>query len=151
MTYEQALEFVHSIARFGTKPGLRRVRLLLERMGDPHKKLKFAHVAGTNGKGSTCAMLSHVLTRVGYKTGLYISPFVLDFRERIQVNNQMIAPEEFARSTTLVKSHWDVLDAQGDTPSEFETVVAAAFDYFARQQHSTVGAKQMVDAIIKNP
>jgi len=134
LTYEQAVNFIHGIARFGTKPGLRRVSLLLESMGNPQKKLKFIHVAGTNGKGSTCAMLSHALAQAGYKTGLYISPFLLDFRERIQINNEMIAPEDFAKSATLVKQHWDVLDRQGETPSEFETLVAVAFDYFLRKQ-----------------
>ena len=134
MEYNEAVEFIHGIARFGSKPGLRRVELLLERMGNPQKQLKFAHVAGTNGKGSTCATLSHVLTHAGYKTGLYISPFVLDFRERIQINGEMIKPEEFARSATLVKRHWDILDEQGETPSEFETLVACAFDYFLRER-----------------
>ena len=134
MNYDQALEFVHGIARFGSKPGLRRVELLLERMGNPHRELTFIHVAGTNGKGSTCTMLSRVLAKAGYKTGLYISPFVLDFKERIQINNEMIEAEEFARSATLVKQHWDVLDKEGDTPSEFEVVVACAFDYFLRQK-----------------
>ena len=134
MDYQQAVAFIHSIARFGSILGLRRVRLLLERMGNPQKKLAFIHLAGTNGKGSTCAMLSHALSAAGYKTGLYISPFVLDFRERIQIDNQMIEPEEFAKSATLVKAHWEVLNARGETPSEFETLVACAFDYFVRRQ-----------------
>ena len=138
MTYDQALEFIHGIARFGTKPGLRRVELLCERIGNPQKKLKFIHVAGTNGKGSACTMLSRVLAQAGYKTGLYISPFVLDFKERIQINNEMIEPEELVKSTVLVKSHWDVLDKQGDTPSEFETLVAIAFDYFLRMKVDVV-------------
>jgi len=138
LDYQQAVAFIHSIARFGSILGLRRVRLLLERMGNPQKNLKFIHVAGTNGKGSTCAMLSHALCAAGYKTGLYISPFVLDFRERIQIDNQMIEPEEFAQSATLVKEHWEALDSQGETPSEFETLVACAFDYFLRKQVEVV-------------
>jgi len=138
LTYDQALEFIHGIARFGTKPGLRRVELLLERMGNPQKNLKFVHVAGTNGKGSTCTMISRVLAGAGYKTGLYISPFVLDFKERIQINNEMIEAEELVKSTVLVKGHWEILDAQGDTPSEFETLVAIAFDYFLRSQVDVV-------------
>ncbi len=133
MNCQQALAFIHGIARFGSKPGLRRVRLLLERMGNPQERLRFAHVAGTNGKGSVCAMLSHILTRAGYRTGLYISPFVVDFRERIQINGAMIPPEELAGATARVKAHWDALDALGEPPTEFETLVAVAFDYFARQ------------------
>lgn len=132
LTYEQSLEFIHGIARFGSKPGLRRVTMLLERMGNPQDKLKFIHVAGTDGKGSTCTMISHILAGAGYRTGLYISPYVLDFRERIQLNNEMIAKDELAASTTLVKAHWDALDAMGETPTEFEVVVAVAFDYFLR-------------------
>ncbi len=132
MTYTEAVGFIHSIARFGTKPGLSRIQALLERMGNPQNKLRFIHVAGTNGKGSTSAMLSQILKQAGYKTGLYISPFVLDFCERIQVNNDMVSHEELAQSTELVKSHWDELAALGDTPSEFEVITAVAMDYFAR-------------------
>lgn len=134
MTYDEAVDFLHGIARFGSKPGLERVRLLLERMGNPQKKLSFVHLAGTNGKGSTSTLICQALTHAGYRTGLYISPFVTDFRERIQRNNQMIGREELAQSTALVKSHWDAMDAQGEAPSEFETLVAVAFDYFLKQQ-----------------
>lgn len=131
MEYGQALEFIHNIARFGIKPGLRRIRLLLERMGNPQDKLKFIHVAGTNGKGSTCTMLSNILRRQGYKTGLYISPYVLDFRERIQLDNEMISKEELVRSVETVKAYWDKLSAEGEAPTEFEVVTAVAMDYFA--------------------
>ena len=133
MTHSEAMEFIHSMERFGSKPGLRRVTMLLERMGNPQKRLKFIHVAGTNGKGSTCAMLSHILTTAGYTTGLNISPFVLDFRERFQVNNEMISPEELASCTTLVKEHWDALNAMGEPPTEFEVIMAIAMEYFARK------------------
>lgn len=132
MTYGESLDFIHAIARFGSKPGLRRVRMLLERMGNPQNRLKFIHVAGTNGKGSTCTMLSHILVEAGYRTGLYISPFVLDFRERIQLNNEMIPPEALADCTAAVKAHWDALDAIGEPPTEFEVVVAVAMEYFVR-------------------
>lgn len=134
MTYEQSLDFIHGIERFGTKPGLRRVRMLLERMGNPQDKLKFIHVAGTDGKGSTCTMLSHIFAAAGYRTGLYISPYVVDFRERIQLDNRMIPREELAASTEAVKLHWDALHAVGETPTEFEVVVAVAMDYFARMK-----------------
>lgn len=138
MTYQESLDFIHGIARFGSKPGLLRIQRLLERMGNPQHKLRFIHVAGTNGKGSTCTMVSRVLSRAGYRTGLYISPFVLDFRERIQVDAEMIAPEDLAQSTTLVKFHWDVLNAEGEAPSEFETLLAVAMDYFLRRQVDVV-------------
>ena len=127
MNYQESVEFIHGIDRFGSKPGLRRIQQLLKRMGNPEKHLRFIHVAGTNGKGSTCTMVSRTLTRAGYRTGLYISPFVLDFRERIQVDGEMIDPQDLAESTTLVKAHWEALDREGDTPSEFETLLAVAF------------------------
>lgn len=133
LTYEESLDFIHGIARFGSKPGLRRVAMLLERMGNPQNKLRFIHVAGTDGKGSTCTAISHMFAAAEYKTGLYISPYVLDFCERIQINNQMIAKDELAYSTSIVKAHWDALDAIGETPTEFEVVVAVAMDYFLRQ------------------
>lgn len=138
MTYQEALDFLHGIPRFGKKPGLRRIRRLLERMGNPQDTLRFIHVAGTNGKGSTCAMVSRVLARAGYRTGLYISPFVLDFRERIQVDGEMIAPQDLVQSTALVKSHWDALNAEGEPPSEFETLLAVAMDYFQRRRVDVV-------------
>lgn len=134
MTYEDALDFIHGIERFGSKPGLRRVTMLLERLGNPQKKLRFVHVAGTNGKGSTCAMLSNILQEQGLRTGLYISPFVLDFRERIQIDNKMIPKADLAEITAHVKKHWDVMDAEDETPTEFELVVAIAMEYFLREK-----------------
>jgi dihydrofolate synthase/folylpolyglutamate synthase len=134
MNYRESLKFIHSIERFGSKPGLERVKLLLERLGNPQKKLRFVHAAGTKGKGSTCAMLSGILKQAGFKTGLYISPFVLDFRERVQINGEMIPEEALAEAATRVRPHWEALDSIGETPSEFEVVVAIAMDYFARER-----------------
>ena len=96
MTYESALEKIHSLLTFGSRPGLDRMRTLLERLGNPQDKLKYIHVAGTNGKGSVCALLSSSLVAAGYKTGLFISPYITDFRERIQINNQMISQDALA-------------------------------------------------------
>ena len=93
MTYEQAIEKIHSLLTFGSRPGLDRMRIFLEKLGNPQDKLKYIHIAGTNGKGSVCAMLSAVLVEAGYKTGLFISPYITDFRERIQINNRMISKE----------------------------------------------------------
>jgi dihydrofolate synthase/folylpolyglutamate synthase len=138
MNYTEALSFIHGIARFGSKPGLSRVQALLERLGNPQKELRFIHVAGTKGKGSTCAMISNILTQAGYKTGLYISPYVLDFRERIQIDGEMIPEKALAEHAGAVKAHWDILDRTGDTPSEFEVVVAIAFEYFLRESCDAV-------------
>lgn len=136
--YSEALDFIHGISRLGSKLGLERVRELLERIGCPQDKLSFVHVAGTNGKGSTCTMLSYILAEAGFKTGLYISPFVLDFRERIQVGNKMISEEELVESTAFVKQKWDEMNAEGKPPTEFEVVVAIAFDYFVRSRCDVV-------------
>ena len=133
MTYEQALGFIHGIPRFGKKPGLKRIENLLERLGNPQKQLRFVHVAGTNGKGSTCTTLSYILREAGYKTGLYISPFVIDFRERMQINNEMIPQDTLALLADEVHAHWLEMEAEGLPPSEFEVVVSMALLYFARQ------------------
>ena len=134
MTYEEALSFIHGIPRFGKKPGLKRIVNLLERLGNPQKQLRFIHVAGTNGKGSTCTMLSYILHEAGYRTGLYISPFVIDFRERMQINNEMIPQDELAVLTKEVYTHWHAMEDEGLPPSEFEVVVSIALLYFARQK-----------------
>ncbi|MDR2909197.1 MAG: bifunctional folylpolyglutamate synthase/dihydrofolate synthase [Oscillospiraceae bacterium] len=130
MTFEQSVNFIHGIARFGSKPGLRRIRRLLELLGNPQRELAFIHVAGTNGKGSTCAMLEAALREGGYKTGLYISPYVTDFRERIQLSGSMISQEDFAECASKIKPLWDELDSAGDPPSEFETLLGVAFEYY---------------------
>ncbi len=93
MTYEEALQYIHSVNWVGSKLGLERTRELLGKLGNPHEKLKFIHIAGTNGKGSTAAMLSSILEKAGYRVGLYTSPFINRFNERMQVNGQQI-PED---------------------------------------------------------
>ncbi|MCL2068662.1 MAG: bifunctional folylpolyglutamate synthase/dihydrofolate synthase [Oscillospiraceae bacterium] len=133
MTYEQALGFIHGIPRFPEKPGLRRIKNLLGRIGNPQDKLSFIHVAGTNGKGSTCTMLSNIMQDAGYKTGLYISPFVLEFGERIQINGRMIPREILAEITAEIRGHWLEMDREGEAPSEFEVVMAIALLYFLRE------------------
>ena len=97
MNYESALEYIHAVQWAGHKPGLTRTRTLLAALGDPHKQLRFIHVAGTNGKGSTAAMLASCLQAAGYRVGLYTSPFINRFNERIQVNGQQIPDEELVR------------------------------------------------------
>ena len=131
MTLGEAVNYYHSLEKFGIMPGLERITLLSERLGSPHKKLKFIHVAGTNGKGSTCTALASVLTEAGYKTGLYTSPYVIDFRERIQLNMEMITPEELIKCTEKVKSAIEELLAEGVKITEFEAVTAAAFLFYS--------------------
>ena len=97
MNYESALEYIHAVQWAGHKPGLSRTRTLLAALGDPHKKLRFVHVAGTNGKGSTAAMLASCLQAAGYRVGLYTSPFINRFNERIQVNGEQIPDDALVR------------------------------------------------------
>ena len=97
MNYESALEYIHAVQWAGHKPGLSRTRTLLAALGDPHKKLRFVHVAGTNGKGSTAAMLASCLQAAGYRVGLYTSPFINRFNERIQVNGEQRPDDALVR------------------------------------------------------
>ncbi len=129
MTYEEALAYIHSTSWKGSRPGLGRTRELCRRLGDPQTSLRFIHVAGTNGKGSTSAMLSSILEKAGCRVGLYTSPFILRFNERMRVNGCDIPDEELAAITAYVRPH---ADAMTDSPTEFELITAIALVYFAR-------------------
>ncbi|MBP3666728.1 MAG: bifunctional folylpolyglutamate synthase/dihydrofolate synthase [Clostridia bacterium] len=129
MTYTQALDYIHSTCWKGSRPGLSRTIELTERLGRPQDSLKFIHVAGTNGKGSTSAMLASILHKAGYRVGLYTSPFILRFNERMQIDGMDIPDDELAEITEYVKPH---ADAMTDTPTEFELITAIALVYFAR-------------------
>ena len=131
MTAEQAIEYIHSVFWKGSIPGLGRTQTLLEKMGNPEKKLKFVHIAGTNGKGSTAAMTASILQKAGYRTGLYTSPYIYRFNERMQVNGQQIEDEELAEITEWVKP---LADSMEESPTEFELVSCIAFEYFLRQK-----------------
>ncbi len=129
MNAEQAIEYIHSVCWKGSVPGLGRTQELLKRMGNPEKKLKFVHIAGTNGKGSTAAMTASILRKAGYRTGLYTSPYIYRFHERMQVDGVEISDEDLAACTEFVKPH---ADAMAESPTEFELVCCIAFEYFAR-------------------
>lgn len=134
MNYEQALEYIHATYKFGEKIELKNITALLEELGNPQDKMKYVHVAGTNGKGSTCAMISNVLVNAGYKTGLYISPYLEKFTERIQLNNTPISEEDLIENTLEVKAAIERMIAKGlPHPSEFEVVTAIGFNYYAKQ------------------
>ena len=130
MNYEEAMQYIHAVQWAGHKPGLTRTRTLLAALGDPHKRLKFVHVAGTNGKGSTAAMLASCLQAAGYRVGLYTSPFINRFNERIQVNGEQITDEELVR---LVETIRPAADAMADVPTEFEIITALGMLCFAEQ------------------
>lgn len=125
MTDQEAVERIHQCAWVGQRPGLERIRRLLERLGNPQKGMKFVHIAGSNGKGSTAAMLASVLTAAGWRTGLYTSPHLWRFHERFQVDGVPIPGAELAELTA------QVLEAAEDE-TEFELTTAVAFLYFRR-------------------
>lgn len=113
--------------------GLERIESLLDRMGRPQDKLKFVHVAGTNGKGSTSAYISSILTQAGYKTGLFTSPFIIAFEERIRVNGEMVSPKDLREVTLFVREHAEAIAREtGEHPTEFELMTAVALEHFAR-------------------
>ncbi len=131
MTINETLDYIHSVCWKGMMPGLSRITQLLEKMGNPEKDLKFIHIAGTNGKGSTAAMTASILRKAGYCTGLYTSPFIYQFGERMQVNGEMIPDDELIKITEYVKPLADSLD---ETPTEFELITAIAFEFFKRRK-----------------
>ena len=127
---ENALNYIHGLYRKGTKPGLERIGLLLGKLGDPHKKQKFIHVAGTNGKGSTASMTASILTRSGYKAGLFTSPYIYRFNERIQIDGQQISDGDVIRLTGKVRA---LAQTMPEPPTEFDFVTAMAMVYFLEQ------------------
>lgn len=129
MNYNEALEYIHSVEWLGSRPGLSRTQELLEKLGNPERGMKFIHVAGTNGKGSTCAMLDSILREAGYKVGLYTSPFIVRFNERMRINGESISDEELAELVSVIQQ---IADAMEDKPTEFEMITAIAFLYYNR-------------------
>ena len=134
MNYDQALAYIHAVHWQGHKPGLDRIRTLLAALGNPHQKLQFVHIAGTNGKGSTAAMLDSCLRAAGYKVGLFTSPFINRFNERIQVNGVPIPDQDLVR---LVEQVQPAAQAMQDVPTEFELITALGMLYFV-QQHCDI-------------
>ena len=130
MTIEQAMELIHGVEWRGSRPGLSRVRELLHRLGDPQDGLQFVHIAGTNGKGSTAAMLASILCAAGYTTGLFTSPYLERFAERMQVNGAPVPDAEFA---AVCQTLQPCIAAMDDPPTEFELVTAAAMLWFRRR------------------
>lgn len=134
MNYNEALAYINDKDKYGSRLGLASIGSLLDYLENPHKDLKYIHVAGTNGKGSTSAYIGQILKSAGYRVGLYTSPYLENFTERIQINNDEIPDIELARITELVKRAADkMLEAGIDHPTTFEIVTAIAFIYFKEQ------------------
>ncbi len=124
MTKQDAINYYHSLLKFGIKPGLQRIEKLMKLLGDPQRELSFIHLAGTNGKGSTAIMLSEIFIAAGYRTGLFISPYITDFCERIQIGGEPVDGETLVRATERVRT---AIESLGEEITEFEAVTAAAF------------------------
>ncbi len=131
MNAAEAISYIENYTWSTTRLGLERTCELLSMLGDPQKKLKFVHVTGSNGKGSTCAILESILRKAGYRTGLYTSPYLVRFNERIKVNGRDIPDEALASITSQVRAFADVMY---DHPSQFELVTAIAMEYFYEMQ-----------------
>ena len=131
MNVNEAIEYIHSVCWKGSVPGLGRTQELLRRIGNPEKKLKFVHIAGTNGKGSTAAMTASILCKAGYKAGLFTSPYIYRFHERIQMDGQQIADEKLLPLILEVKAVAETMD---EMPTEFEFVTALAMEYYRREK-----------------
>ena len=131
MTYDEAIKYIHGTHKFGVKLGLENIGKLLELLGNPHKRLKFVHIAGTNGKGSTVAFISNILIESDYRVGIYTSPYIEHFTERICINHEEISEKDLARITEKTKEKISELLKMGyNHPTEFEIVTAIAFQYF---------------------
>ncbi len=130
MNANECIEYIHAHYWKNSIPGLSRTRELLARIGNPEKKLKYVHIAGTNGKGSTAAMTANILSKAGYRVGLFTSPYIYRFHERIQVNGEQISDADLVAVTEFIRPHADAMEQH---PTEFELVSCIGFEYFARQ------------------
>lgn len=133
-TYSEALAYIHGMYGLGEKRGLDNMHALMKELGNPHQKIRAIHVAGTNGKGSVCAFTQAILRCAGYSVGLYTSPFLQRYNERIRLNGKPIADDELAEITSLVAEAVLQVEQEGVKPTEFEIGTAVAFVYFAKQK-----------------
>lgn len=131
MTNEEALKEINGRLRFGSKLGLHNITALLNEMGNPQKDLKFVHVAGTNGKGTTCTYIASALRKAGYRVGLYTSPYVVDFRERFVIDGEMIPEDELTKQVEFTASVCNKMEEQ---ITEFEFITALAMNWFKERE-----------------
>ena len=130
MNYDETITWLYSFEKFGIKLGLDRIKFLCEKLKDPQNSYKIIHVGGTNGKGSVCKFLQSILTTSGYKTGVYTSPHIQRFSERIIIDNKEISNSDVVLHVKKIKPIVDQMIKKGDTPTFFEIVTAIAFLYF---------------------
>ena len=134
MNFTESVEYIHSLLAFGIKPGLERISMLLEMLDNPQDKLKVIHVAGTNGKGSTSTTISDMLIADGHKTGLFTSPYVIDFCERIQIDGENVDKDIFAECVSEVREKIEELNMQDIIITEFEAITVSAFLCFVKAE-----------------
>ncbi len=158
MQYDEAISYINQITPLGFQLGLERIQRLLELIGNPEKELKCIHVAGTNGKGSACAMLKCILKEAGYKTGVYTSPHLKDYTERIELDGTFIAKEDFATEIAFLIPYCKKMEVDSiGHPTVFELLTAAALHYFAVQKADIVilevglGGRFDATNVIKSP
>jgi dihydrofolate synthase / folylpolyglutamate synthase len=131
-TYQEALDWIHGRLRLGIKPGLKRMEWMMDKLGNPERKIKTVHIGGTNGKGSTLTFLRAILQTAGYTVGTFTSPYIEQFNERISVNGVPISDEDILRLTNIILPLADELEETDlGGPTEFEVVTAMSFDYFS--------------------
>jgi dihydrofolate synthase/folylpolyglutamate synthase len=158
LNYKEAVEYILNIPKFGVKSGLDNIKTLLQLLGNPEKDLKIIHVAGTNGKGSVCTMLSYILCEHGYKTGLFTSPHLVKINERIKINNSDISDDDLVEILNIVKEKINYMVENGHNhPTFFEILVAMTFIYFKKEKvdfvvlETGLGGRLDSTNIIKNP
>ncbi|NFI03593.1 bifunctional folylpolyglutamate synthase/dihydrofolate synthase [Clostridium botulinum] len=135
MNYEEAMNYISSVGRFGSNYGLKRTYRLLELLGEPQKKLKLVHIAGTNGKGSTTSMITAILMGMGYKVGMYTSPYLEEFEERIQINGKNIPKNKLTELINIVKEAVDKVIKEGyEHPTEFEILTTVMYLYYYNEK-----------------
>lgn len=151
MNFEQTLSYIENSMRFGCRPGLERTSRLLELLGNPHKKTKLIHIAGTNGKGSTTAIISNILKHAGYRVGTYTSPHLYKMTERMVINGEQISEEHFVKYANMVIDKMKYMEENNmEVPTQFEMLTAMAFLYFEEMKVDAavieVGLGGMYDA-----
>ena len=158
MTFNEYILWLEGVPMYGKKDGTRNMEKLMARFGDPQDQIPVIHVAGTNGKGSCCAMLSQILQESGYKVGMYTSPHLVEYTERIRVNGKQIPKEEWVRLGLKVKEAAEAIAAGGDNHATFfELVTAIGFLYFAQEQvdvillETGVGGRLDATNVVKEP
>lgn len=134
MIYQEALDWIHGQLKFGIKPGLERMAWMLEELGNPQDNLKAVHIVGTNGKGSTVNALQTIFSQAGYEVGTFISPYIIDFKERISINGQMISEENLLDLVNRVKPVVERLpkETEHENATEFEIITVLMFLYFGQ-------------------